>query len=333
MHFSFVIPLIHPENKRVKAYERTLTALRGTLENLLQQSYQNISVVVCCHRLPDWHDEIDPRLHFLLLEEHPELPFAGFTAYNNEASELDKGIKLSLGFAFAHDHLQADYTMMMDADDFARTDLVHRVLTFGMPKMGRDGWNITGGYNLEMSQEQGGLILHSAYEVEGFHRNCGSCRIFSAPALNAKFGKIAPGIARWRTQIPSEALGIIRRGTIEAVFRDVRADTSQNAPFMIFSHHKRQERLFDLADVPLTLMAKGCGHSNHAGRSDVFWYRVVRQCDVSEVMWDFGLGNGVVVRAEPAPINHAQTRMRAFIGKVRQVPPSLRARVGWMAAR
>lgn len=333
MHFSFVIPLIHPANRRVKDYERTLRALRATLENLSQQTYHDISVVVVCHALPDWRHDIDPRIHFLLMAEHPELPFQAFSAYNNEASEVDKGIKLALGFAYASDRLHADYAMMMDADDFARTDLVHRVLTFGLPKIGRDGWNITRGYNLEMDHTAHGLILRSAYEVEGFHRNCGSCRIFLSKALNGHFEKIAPSFAQYRDQIPRAADGMIKRELIEALLSDIRSNTSQNAPFMVFAYHKRQERLFDLADVDQLLMAKGCGHSNHAGQSDIFWYRVVRQCDVASVVNAFGLDDSALISSEPDPINHVNTRMRSLVGKVRQVPPSVRARIGWLAAR
>ena len=332
MHLSFVLPIIHPENRRVKDYGRTLLALRATLDTLVRQTHRDISVVVCCHRLPPWHARVDPRVHFLLMEDHPELPFQEFTAYDNEASEVDKGIKLAAGFAYAHDRLGADYVMLMDADDFAHVDLARRIHRGDLPDMGRDGWNVTRGYNLEIETKSEVLRLRTAYEVKGFHRNCGSCRIFSAAALNALFGQIAPSFGPLRDQIPHQSRGRVKTEVIEAILSDVRANTSQNAPFMVFAYHKRQERLFDLADVDLRLMAKGCGHSNHSGQSEIFWYRVVRQHPVEALMQGFGMQDSALMRASPDPMRPLKTQLRSAMGKVRQVPPSLRARLGWMVS-
>lgn len=333
MHFSFVVPIIHPDHPRVKDYNRTLMALRATLGNLLQQTHQNISIVVCCHRKPPWHHEIDPRVHFLVMEKHPELPFQTFRVYDNEASEVDKGVKLAVGFAYASDRLKADYVMPMDADDFARADLAENVASGAMPQMGTDGWHIVRGFNLEIEAKSAGLSLRTAYEVQGFHRNCGSCRIFSSDALNRKFRSIVPRLAQLRDLVPSHADAPIKMELIEAALSDLRANTSPNGPFMIFAIHKRQEHLFNLAEVNRPLMAKGCGHSNHAGQSDIFWYRVLRQWDVPTVMRDFGLAKVSIIRAKPDPINHLRTRVRMLRGIVDQVRPSLRARLNLLFAR
>lgn len=331
--FAFVMPLIHPEHKRVGNFDRTLMALRGTLETLLRQTNPDIAVVVCCHRLPPWHEEIDPRVHFLVFEDHPELPFEEYFVYNCKASIVDQGLKNSIGSAYAIDRLNAEYIMVMDADDFVRTDLVQDVLDGKLPAMGRDGWNLSGGYNIEIENDETSLKLRNVYEVRGFHRNCGSCRVFSSAALDGHFDRIAPHLADVREQLPHASKGIVPSTVIEAVLKGVRADTSQHAPFMVFAVHKRQERLFDFADVSEAYGAKGCGHSNHAGHDGIFWYRVIRQCPVAPFMREFGWADVPFLKDDADPINQMRTRFRAFRSKLQQIPTSLRVRLGWLVAR
>lgn len=330
MRFAFVIPLVHPEHKRIKNYERTLSALRLTLDCLSGQEHDDVFVVVCCHKLPSWHHKFESRVHFLLLEAHRELPFDTPTVYGNESSEVDKGIKLTIGFAFARDFLNADYVMFMDADDFARKDLVSQISTNKMPKIGKDGWNIVRGYNVEIDADQNKSTVRTVYEVRGFHRNCGSCRIFSSTALDKHMNVIAPSFECMRNLIPAVSPAVIKHEIIEAILHDIRANNSQNAPFMVFAHHKRQERMFDLTPVHTPFMAKGCGHSNHAGQSDIYWYRVIRQCVVDEFMKQFALEEIPSITSDPDPISHVRTFFQARWSMLLQIPHSLKVRYQWL---
>lgn len=323
MRFAFVIPLVHPEHPRVRDYGMVEALLRLTLINLSRQTHDDVCVVVVCHKVPDWHEEVSDFVHFLVFGARQEFPLDEARVGFHRVSHVDIGLKFVVGVAYAHDRLGADYVMPMDADDYVRMDLVRWVAEHEVTLGDRDGWIITRGYHVQLGVSANRIAFNAAYEVGSYNRNCGSCRILRSDRINDKISDIAPEFHVMRNELPIGAPADIPDALIDALLRILPRVRSVDAPLIVLADHIFQERLFNLSKLNVPLSAKGCGHGNHDARGGVYWYRVKRQQPLSTFLSEFGLTDTTFAVAEPEPLRHFETWRRSRISFLKEIGPSL----------
>lgn len=323
MRFAFVIPLVHPEHPRVKDYGMVEALLRLTLANLASQTHEDICVVVVCHRLPDWHEEVSDLVHFLVFGAREEFPLDEARVGFHRVSHVDMGLKFVIGLTYAHDRLRADFVMPMDADDYVRTDLARRVVENDRRLGGHDGWIITRGYHVELEVSSSRISFKAAYEVGSYNRNCGSCRILRCDRINEKIAVIAPEFQAVRYALPDNAPGVIPENVTDALLEILPRVRSVDAPLIVLADHIFQGRLFDLCPLNEPLSAKGCGHGNHDARGGVYWYRVKRQQPLERFLSEFGLAGTSFAVAEPEPVHQFETWRKSWGSFFSEIGPSL----------
>lgn len=334
MSFAFVIPLVHPRHPRVKDYDTVEALLRLTLANLAGQSYDDVHVVVVCHILPDWHEEVSDFVHFLVFGAREEFPLDAKRVGFHRVAHVDMGLKFLVGLSFARDRLDADFMMPMDADDYVRGDLAYRIVQNDVTSGGRDGWIITRGYHVELEVSPEWIAFKAAYEVGSYNRNCGSCRILRSNNIDEKIAAIAPEFHAVRHELPDCTPGVIPDNVTDALLEILPRVRSVDAPLVVLGTHIFQGRLFDLRPLDEPLSAKGCGHGNHGGKNGgVYWYRVKRQQPLEGFLSEFRLKGTPFAVAEPEPVRQFETWRRSWASFLSEIGPSLKRRYRYYLSR
>lgn len=284
--FAFVIPVVHPDGRKVSDYGVVENVLRETLTSLCAQDHQNTKIVVVCHRAPNWADQCAPNVHFLTIGDHP-----AFAANRNHV-QIDKGMKYTIGSMFAIDHLGASLVMLMDGDDFIHRGLAAKLLADDAPQSGMDGYIIIGGYHALVQPISEGIAIRGVFEVEDFDRTCGSCRVFTASELVRHMQRLIPDYARLSALLDAKNHSDISDVLIDHI--DAVASGVDNQPdslIRILGRHVRQHSFLDFLELNQPWAAKGCGHGNHDGRQrgDVHWYRITAVKRTGEFIKEFGL--------------------------------------------
>jgi hypothetical protein len=262
--FAFLIPIVHPSGRHVHDYAVVEELLQLTTTSLLAQTHRDVAVVVVAHRLPGWAAEADPRLHFLILPDHP------LVAPNTFAVGEDKGLKYLLAFEYAR-RLGCRAVMPMDGDDFMDVHLVEHVLATPPTD---EVLLVTRGWFIAMGNDHGRVEVDAVFENIHFHGACGSCRVFWSDPLAEKVAEV--------TTAPPEVL-------VDADTRTVTPDAITWAAavpghrgerlglLQVLGTHTRQGHLFTAKPLPGPWAAKGCGHGNHDGvrAGGINWKKVV----------------------------------------------------------
>lgn len=280
---TFVIPVVHPDGQKVTNYHDVERLLRETIASVLAVNDVDVSVVVVCHKRPDWAQACPPQVTFLDLGGHP-----GFAANRNDV-RVDKGMKYIAGIWWALERIKPDVLMPMDADDFVHQRLASRAIDMLKQHPDRDGTIITEGYHVLISPEAETIALNAAFRVKRFNSSCGSCRVFDAGFIARKISQDVPALDRLTGasdtgSLPQKALDHIVAYGDAAQFDD-------DGFLMTLGRHVRQDVQFNLIPCDLPLVAKGCGHGNHDGHrgGDVHWHRITRLKSVRRFRREFGL--------------------------------------------
>lgn len=295
----FVIPLVHPNGKKVSDYNAVESILKHTIRSCLRQTHQNISVIVVCHKTPEWAAGLDARVSFVVLNDGPE-----WTAADLEVCE-DKGAKHLLGAQIALTKHHAHAVMFLDGDDFLHKDFARLALA-ALPKNG-DGLVVTRGFHAALQPNGAGFALNAALQVDEFQHTCGSCRVFAADVLADRMTRWWPHVLT--TNLVSDASTVLADGY--AQFQAAVADTKGNefGAVRILGRHAPRSMLAELTSWAVPVVAKGCGHGNHDGprKGEVHWNRSVGAADLAEFASDFSLDGADIDRvADPTLTRRAR---------------------------
>lgn len=276
--FAFIIPIVHPDGKNVEDYGVVEDLLFLTTTSLLAQTHANIAVVVVLHRMPAWaNDKVDPRLHFLLLPEHP------LCAVNTWPVGEDKGLKYFLALEYAR-RLGCRAVMPMDGDDFVDISLVRTVLA---QEPTNEVLLITQGWFLALGNDEGPVQIDAAFENVRFHESSGSCRVFWMEPLVELLTEV--------TDTPPDTLqhpdGTVTDEAI--VWANAKPGHRQErlGLLQMLGTHVRQSEMFTPRPLKGPLAAKGCGHGNHDGprAGGIHWTKLVGVRRRAKVMARLGL--------------------------------------------
>ena len=309
--FTFVIPVVHPEGPKVADYALVETALKASLTSYLAQDGADCAAVVVAHRRPAWADAFGARLHFIDLGDHP-----GFAPGANAVQE-DKGMKYTLGALYAAQVLGAGEIMLVDADDYARRDLVTAVRP--ALETATDGVIVTRGVHALVAPDTNGLNLRAAFQIDQFDISCGTCRVFHARALLGAIHAAVPGAedAGFDDHAPTPALlaAVTQAGTASPGDKDSLIHT--------LGRHVWQDTHFALSPLALPLVAKACGHGNHDGHrgGDIHWHRIRKLSGRASFLRRYGLEGAL-------NIDRAPDIKAVLTGAARVIWRKLRGRLG-----
>lgn len=292
---TFVIPIVHPSGNKISDYGVVERILAETLTSLTFAE-GDASVVVVCHKLPDWHERCSDRVTFLSLGDH-----WGFAAGRNDV-RVDKGMKYCVGIWFALMDHAPDLIVPFDGDDFVRRDFVRSTVTQleGLPN--KDGLLIEGGYNAALTPRAPGFSLMAALKVRNFDLTCGSCRVLRAAKLRTEILKMSSQMAAFgRFDIADEAC-TFRGAFLDTFVSDADRNAEDTAGLVqVLGRHLGQEVFFDLAACTRDIVAKGCGHGNHDGprAGEVHWDKLKGVTPNRRFMRLFGLDGRETMKSEP----------------------------------
>lgn len=298
--FAFLIPLVNPGGSKVSDYGVVERALRETLRSYTSQTWDDVVVIVVCHRLPAWAAEVRERVRFIVLGEPATGPFAP----NATDVEIDKGMKYALGALQAIAVEDAAFVMPVDGDDFLRTDLAAHV--FGRALGSHDGFLVCEGYNSLIRVKPQGFQMVQTFRVHDFDRTCGTCRIFSRRAMAGALDRLDPGLlAMVDGLVPggettTEAGGQVIRPTpalLERLWQATEPAVNDYwGTIRLLGRHIRQGGAFDLEPLSEPFAGKACGHGNHDGPSSggVRWSIVQGCIDNREFARAFGIEGGTI---------------------------------------
>lgn len=295
--FSFVIPVVHPDGKKIGDYNVVERILRETISSLEAQTHDDVNIIVVCHKKPEWADQCGDGVYFLVIGDTP-----AFAANRNHV-QIDKGMKYTIGSVFAIDRLKADKVMLMDGDDFVHRDLANRLSADTAPSAGMDGYLITGGHHALVQPADSGFTIQAVYEVIDFNKTCGSCRVFFASELARHLQRFDPEISKIEPMIPGGHVVDLPDEVIEHVEATSSLEEEQPSSLIrLLGRHVRQNTYFDFAALEEPLAAKGCGHGNHDGRKqgDVHWARIKKLTNGKKFIEEFGLARSPRIQSRPS---------------------------------
>jgi len=287
---AFVIPLRHPEGRKVSDYRTIEALLERTVRSLLKQTHRKIAVVVVCHRVPDWAADLDDRVRFLDVSDD-----ASFGA-DQHPTAVDKGLRYAIGTLYAAATFRPDLVALMDADDYIHVELAERLLSVHTANANIDGYIINRGVHLGVEVDEGHRIRYKfGVVVREFDFTCGSCRVFDAGRLVRRLLDIAPEIERRFSDWPEfdERMGLrVQNEPMHLLLSATEEDRNkENHIINLIGRHVKQQRYFEFRQVDFVAAAKSCGHGNHTGprRGAVHWFRVVRRVPLRKCLSMFGL--------------------------------------------
>ena len=297
--FTFIIPVRHPQGNKVKDYRSIEAALYETVKSLCRQTYENIHIVVVCHKVPDWSCKNNAKVTFLDINNSPVFP-------SNAWTQLDKGLKYIIGILYAQSNLNSRLIMLMDADDYVNASLAEYLMVKNNFKKSEDGYIINTGIHVEMEIQPNYTIdYRKAYIVKDFYATCGSCRIFYAQPLYQKINSLDSALKlkfdHWpcpdsngAIEVSTELVNFLSEVTMDRVNEKNRIN--QNSIVSIIGRHVRlKNRDFKFLLLPFLGAAKGCGHGNHEGvrQGAIHYSRVTGNLSIDEFLNGFGLDNEI----------------------------------------
>ncbi len=297
--FAIIVPIVHPNGPKISDYNVVTRILRESVRSYLSQRHANTIVIVVCHEVPHWAEEVGERVKFINIGDHPT-----FGVGRNDV-QTDKGLKYALGCLYAINVQGASLIMLGDGDDFVASNLASTA--FSHLSLGMDGLIVTRGLNLLLKPANGQFDLYAAYKVFDFDKTCGTCRIIPADTLIDRF-------QRWNGEFLTISGSFEKQGQRN----EIRVDRSllswlgelaepikhdENGIIRILGRHARLSAAFELTPLPEALVAKGCGHGNHDGpkKGEIHWNRVTGMKNRKNLLHEFGLtGGNVKLPAFPA---------------------------------
>lgn len=137
MKLGIVIPL---KSKTIsRNWETTVSALVSTLNSVINQTYDNYSVVVVGHEIPQEIITAFPGVRFESVSF--PAPDRSKPDFSHRDMLVDKGLKIVKGFQVLQNQ-GVDYWFQLDSDDLLRNDFVESIQTVE----GKAGAIIMGGY-------------------------------------------------------------------------------------------------------------------------------------------------------------------------------------------
>jgi hypothetical protein len=308
---AFAIALVHPDAPTVSDYTRVEAILRETLASLTAQEGVEARVVVVGHRRPDWHDEVANKVIFLTLPNHSAFAhWRDAREFDRAKTTLDKGIKWSIGLAYALKAFAPHFLLPFDGDDFARRDLGQRIASRAKNLGKRDGFLLTGGYHAALLPRDTGFDVGAVIRVLDFHSTCGSCRVFAADPLARRMADFLPGFSSLALETMVTPDGVLGATFTDGIVAAAQAQNEDpNSFFRTLARHVAQDCQFKFLPLTAPLVAKGCGHGNHVGprAGAVHWHRALKRVPVEAFLSRFGLAG----RASMAPQPNADLEARA----------------------
>lgn len=172
---TFVIPI---KSKSVASdWTHVCELFERTLKSIGNQTDSNFKVVAVCHEIPS--SRFTPKnLHFLQVDFPPPSPESSGQELLMQ-KRIDKGNKIKIGVAFAHEKFNTDYVMLVDSDDFVS----NRIAAFvNQNTEDSPGWFIGKGY---LSLKWNTVLI----VTNKFNYLCGSSVIFKPEMLDHFFDK------------------------------------------------------------------------------------------------------------------------------------------------
>lgn len=288
--FVFVIPVRNPDDDKVNNYHCIEAVLHKTVESLTKQVYENIQVIVVCHRIPSWSSSLGDKITFLDVSRIPIFP------PNRNPVKIDKGLKYTIGILYAQHTFKPALIMPMDSDDYVNTSLAKKLIAKKYFSDKLDGYIIKKGLHVTLSLESNfSMSYGSAYLVREFDRTCGSCRIFKIDSLMKKIRAINTDLEHRFMSWPSKShdLSIIVPSEPVEYLSNISKDSYFNEESIIntLGRHINQDAYFRLSPLSLIGAAKGCGHGNHDGPKQgvVHGERVISRYPTEKFYHNFGL--------------------------------------------
>ncbi|HUF08264.1 MAG TPA: hypothetical protein VMO47_03010 [Rhodothermales bacterium] len=288
---AFVIPVRHPDDRKVTDYRAVEAVLRKTIDSVFSQHHTNFAVVVCAHRVPSWAAEYDGRLRFVDVTGCPRF-------IPNGDNRRDKGMKLIVGTLYALSTLDPSLVMLMDADDYVNTRLGAYLISRGDMDASFDGYLITRGAHAWIRFDERWRVSYEyAVTVRDFNRSSGSCRIFKPSVLKAMLQSIDGGIEQrfqpWPQAGEQRDVRVSETplrwlwGTADSI------PQSRDSVIELMARHVDQTQHFNLVPVEFLGAAKGCGHGNHQGPRGgaVHWDKAVKMMGMRSFLESFGLAD------------------------------------------
>lgn len=283
---TFVIPIVHPDNPKISDYSVVENVLKLTIDSLLAQTATGTRILIVCNRPPAWKDTVPETVTFLSLGDHPGFPPVV------ENRQRDRGMKHLASMWYALQHHDPALIMPMDGDDFIRTDLADSFLERAKGAGDEDGYIISSGYHMAISDTPSGSVLKTALQVLKYDWTCGSCRVILAPKIKERLLAFAPAFKEFGPDDIAEKDGTLKHAFLDCIVET--ADHHAEDPDSLIEglgRHIRQAKVFDFKRINEPFSAKRCGHGNHAGPKGggVHWHRAVKTANNRAVMAEFGL--------------------------------------------
>jgi hypothetical protein len=290
--FVFVISVRNPEDDKVNDYDCIEAVLHKTVQSLIRQTYENIHIIIVCHRIPSWSDGIGDKVSFLNV--------SGISVFppNQNSVRVDKGLKYIIGVLYAVSIFNPKLIMPMDSDDYVNTSLAKTLICKKHFRNKFDGYVINKGLHVTLDITPDYLIDYkTAYLIKGFDRTCGSCRIFKARSLRERIGSIDISLENKFSIWPSKSQNLSVKVPSKPVeyLSDISKSSysHENSIVNILGRHINQEAYFRLLPLSLIGAAKGCGHGNHDGPKQglVHKDKAIGSFSTQNFCHDFGLYN------------------------------------------
>lgn len=295
LKLSFVLPLVHPENPVVTDYDRVERVLRMSLASLMAVTGATVQIIVVAHRLPAWHAEVAEKVTFLILPEHDVFShWRGAKHIDRTKKTFDKGLKWSLGAAYALASHRPDFVLPFDADDFVRSDIAQVIASAPDGDAARDGYFLKSGYHALLSPKDDSFDLSGVMAVTGFNGTCGSCRVIRASRLRAALNEPFADLKTLKPQDMCDDTGRVSEAVLSPLVDwGQRTEEDRDGLFRTLARHTGQTPYFQFGDITTPVVAKGCGHGNHVGPrgGDVHWNNVTGLAENDVFLTAFGLSD------------------------------------------
>ena len=300
--FVFVIPVRNPDDEKVQNYGTIELLLKKTIESLCKQKNGSVHVIVVCHRIPDFIDQLSENVTFLDVNN-----ISVFRSGRNPV-RVDKGLKYIIGILYAAQYFRPRFIMPMDADDYIHIDLVNYIRSHEHVYDDKaDGYLIQRGVHALLDVKQGAEIrLQRAYHIRNFNLTCGSCRIFNFSHLMAKLSKNYPELdnqfSDWPQRDTNKRIAVPDKPVqwLDSITRE--QYNNETSLVNALGRHMNQRLNFKFIPLDFVGAAKGCGHGNHDGPlgGDVHEDKIIGIYPLHKFLDDYGLAGIASPSDKPA---------------------------------
>ncbi len=303
MPLAFVIPVVHPDGRRVSSYDYVEKSLYLTLCSLTARGHGGAPVYVVCHRKPDWHTEFSPTVKFLIIPEHPWFPDDVKDRFSAEEGDkrgvrVDMGLKYLAGMIYAMQACDPEYLMPMDGDDFVRGDLIETVKEIALDDTETDCFLISHGYHIPLRKTDSGYDLQAAFQLDRFDETCGTSRVFNSKNFRQIVARHGPELLEFEESKIVEKNDVLQHEFLDCLGQLAERDVGKEPSFVrLLGSHTTQDVLFNVSYIDVPLSAKACGHGNHVGwqNGGLHWRKLYKVASSRKFMTEFGIANTSVL--------------------------------------